>query len=248
LPRANFFQAVGGGSMGIFLRQSGASLRDVIDACLAERKNTLDRPALDLLARLARSSDAAKAFRRLNLKDRRQEAIFLTTCIEASLLARTFAPRIEKAKLMLVRMERLARAVVNLRTFVGELITEQNDPPVFDLLSVRILEPPANVVAMKYGLHLIADRIEANRRVANEDVLRLGATRKSQSRQAGENAAIGWLAEGVRLATGRPHLLAVADLAQVILKTEVSQDRVRNAARARQREWRQPLKKPARSK
>lgn len=216
-------------------------MRDAIDAYCAERKDTLDQRALNLLARLANSSDAAKAFERLKLKDRREEAKVLTTFIQAEDLARTFPQRITKAKMTLVRLERHGRAVAGLRTFVDELIAQQKNPPAFDLLSARILEPPANIVAMKRGLDHIADRIEAGRRVAKEDVLRLGATRKSQIKRAGQNAAIGWLGEGVRRTTGKPHLPVVADLAQVTIGAEVSVDRVRHAVRTRKREWRQPL-------
>jgi hypothetical protein len=93
------------------------------------------------------------------------------------------------------------------------------------------------ISAMKRGLFLIVDRIKIERRIAKETLLRLGATRKSQIDQAGPNAAAAWLANGVHRITGKPHLREVIDLLQVILETEFSEDRVKHAARKRNREW-----------
>ncbi len=180
-------------------RRAGApNLRDAIDTYRADLNGNLDQPARKLLNRLANNPDAAKAFERLKLKDRREAAKVLTTCLQAEDLGRTFSQRITKAKMALIRLERLGKSVTGLRKFVGELVAEHDNNPTFDLLTAKIFEPPANIAAMKQGLDLIADRIEAGRRVANEDVLRLGATRKSQIKQAKQNAAVGWLAEGVR--------------------------------------------------
>ena len=52
-------------------------------------------------------------------------------------------------------------------------------------------------------------------------------------KEAAENATIFFLALNVQHTTGKPHLSEVADLANVILETEVSQDRVRAAVRKR---------------
>jgi hypothetical protein len=92
---------------------------------------------------------------------------------------------------------------------------------------------------MKRGLYLIAGYASAERRIATETQGRLGATRKVHFKRAAENAAIGWLAAEVRRLTGRPHHIAVAQLAGIIVKAEISEDRVVNALRVRKREWRQ---------
>jgi hypothetical protein len=94
---------------------------------------------------------------------------------------------------------------------------------------------------MNHGLNLLTDRIEAEWRIAREDSLRFGATRKSNISKASQYAAIGWLAEGVHRITGRPHYREVCELAEVILGLAVSIDNARWCARQRKREWRLSL-------
>ena len=145
-------------------------LRDAINAY--RDTHSLDEAALGLLGRLKDSDDAARAFMKLQLSER-DETPILQTFIQADQLARTFLQQIEKAERTLEQAGRLDKSVTALRRFVDELIAELQAPPAFDLLSARILEPPANIEAMKRGLALIADRIGAGRRVAKEDLLRL---------------------------------------------------------------------------
>jgi hypothetical protein len=216
-----------------------AYLRDAVEVYRAEQIDRLDQVALELLARLAGNLDAANAFARLKLADRRKVASFLTTCIQADDLARTFTQRIDRAKETAARMLRLFTAVLELLAFVSELIDQQENQPPLDLLSSKRPEPTANISAMWHGLNLLAAHISTTRTWAREDVLRLGATRKSQIKKAGENAAIGWLAEGVRRLTGLAHFSAVRDLAEVIMEIEIDDlERVRRCARVRKREWR----------
>ena len=151
------------------------------------------------------------------MEDGGNVAVFLTTCIQAHDLARTFPQRITKAKKTWARMLRLFTPAVELTVPVTELIDEQENPPAFDLLSREPSAPPADIAAMWYGLNLIVADISGKGTAAKEDALWLGATRKSQIKQAGENAAIGWLSEGVRRVTGRAHFSAVRDLAEVIV-------------------------------
>jgi hypothetical protein len=218
-------------------------LHDAINAYCAN--HSLDEAARGLLDRLADGDDAATAFRRLQLRDQRDEMAILTTCIQADQLFRTFPRRIKKAEktLALAQVERLDRAVATLREFVEELVAKEKAPPEFDWLSAVI--PSDDTAAMKKGLYFIAQRIKQDRRVAKEELLRFGVTRKkgrSSSKialLAKQNAASGFLAEGVRRVTGKAHLGAVRKIAEVILDTEeLSEDRVRNAARLRDREWR----------
>lgn len=222
-------------------RASVGCLREAIDAYSAVQKDNLDARAHLLLDRLANSSEAAKAFERLKLKDRRAEAGILITCIDADDLACTFPQRIIKAEKTKKRMLRLLTPAFELCQFVAELIDEQQNPPALDLLSARIFEPASNISEMWHGLSLIIDHLSAKWRSAKEDVLRLGATQKWGIKLAGENAAIGWLAEGVRRVSGRPNYRVVRDLAEVILNIELADlDRVRRCARVRKREWRTP--------
>ena len=222
-------------------RVPASKLAGAIEAYRAEQQEKLDQWALKLLARLERSFDAAKAFERLKVVDRSNVAFFLTTCVEAHDLARTFPQRIIKAKKTSARMLSLFTSVVELSMYVAELIEEQENPPPFDLLSREIRTPPANISAMWHGLGLIAVHIGAKGTGANEEVLRLGATRKNQVKQAGENAAIGWLAEGVRRITGQAQFSAVHDLAEVVVDIEIDDlERVRRCARVRKSEWQKP--------
>lgn len=213
-----------------------------IDAYLAEEKDTLDDPARRLLARLASSPEARQAFERLKLEQRRDEAAILNTCIQADNLARTFGPRIKMANATAARMLRLWTSVAELTVFLAELFDEHEHPPQLDPLSVPSEESPTNIAIMQHGLALISGRIVAGWRTAKEDVLRLGATRKANIKQAGENAAIGWICEGIRRVTGRAHFSAVRELAQVTLRVELDDlDRIRRCANVRKREWRKSL-------
>jgi hypothetical protein len=54
---------------------------------------TMDKSARGLLDRLADSDDAARAFRRLQLRDQRDEMAILQTCIQADQLVRTLPIR-----------------------------------------------------------------------------------------------------------------------------------------------------------
>jgi len=132
-------------------------------------------------------------------------------------------------------------AVGLLRKFVDE-VAKRKEPSALDLLSARVHEPDSNIVAMKLGLLLIADRITAEQRKAEETKLRLGATRKTGTIDARRVAAVGWLGDAVHRITGQPHRPQVAKLANVILgRDAVTEDQVNHATRTRRREWRLPL-------
>jgi hypothetical protein len=226
-----------------------AQLRNAIGAYLAGQDH-LDEFAREVLSRLGSDLDAAKAFAKLKLKDESDERIILSTCIAADALARSFSKRIADVEETLSRMARFSEAVATLRTFVEQIASKRNDPLASEMLSFRIYDPPGSIEAMQRGLYLMAGRIEMSHRAAQEDALRFGATRntglaesrsiesESAETTARQNAAIGWLAEGVRRVTGKANLASVADLAQVILRTSLTEDRVRAAARTREREWR----------
>jgi hypothetical protein len=64
----------------------------------------------------------------------------------------------------------------------------------------------------------------------------LGVTRKSSTKTAAENAAIGWLAEMVIHNTGKPFARQVADLAEVAFDIgEITEDRVRELLKTRRK-------------
>ena len=64
----------------------------------------------------------------------------------------------------------------------------------------------------------------------------LGVTRKSSTKTAAENAAIGWLAQMVMHNTGKPFARQVADLAEVAFDIgEITEDRVRELLKSRRK-------------
>jgi hypothetical protein len=224
-------------------KKAAGRLKKIIAAYRGDRGDSLDRHACDLLQRLATDSDAANAFATFNVDDHSAK-IILSTCIDSDLLARTFRHRIAAEQGLLARLDRLDKAVAELRGFIDHTFGPPPDPRLerparsFDRLSAFIYLDPTDVNKMRTGVYLIADQIAARRRVALETLSRIGKTRKSNQKNAGVIAAIGWLAEGVRRCSGHPHLRAVADLAQVVFGRDISIDQVRNAVRTRQREWR----------
>ena len=212
-------------------------LKDALAAYRTAAGDHLDPKEMVVLKRLETDSRAATTFAKLKL-DGRTAANILTVCIEADELARTFNRRLKTEGTMLRKggqLDKLDKAVADLRSFIKEL-----DCSPSDRLSADVRYDPADTSAIKRGLYLLGNAIEARRKIANETVLRIGSTRKTvDGGKAAKTAAIGWIAEGVRRSCGRPHLKAAADLAEVTLGCEVTIDRLREAARTRQqRDWR----------
>jgi len=221
-------------------------LRQAVDAYRTEQQGRLNQAAVKLLARLADSRDASKAFARLKLTHTRPEVCLLSACIEADKVARTFHQRITKQKDVLGRAKRWQEALGVLRKFVAEVAASEamcEEVAGFDLWSLSIFEPPAKRAELVNALDLIAASIDWRRGIAEANIAHLGATRDAHIREAAENAAIWVLAAGVYDATrkaplpGRPHLSEVADFADVILRTKLPIDtnRVRHVLRKRRR-------------
>lgn len=221
-------------------KAKSSHLKDALAAYRAAAGNHLNREEVEVLDRLAADSRAACAFAKFNV-DGRAAGKILTVCIEADLLARTFNDRIKFEGKMLGenrkggRLDKLDKAVADLRSFINELDCE----PV-DRLAAFMRYDFADTAAMKRGLYLLADAITARRRIAEETRLRIGTTRKIRGKRAARIAAIGWIAEGVRrCCCGRPHQISAAALAEVTLGGEVTVDQLREAERTRRdRDWR----------
>jgi hypothetical protein len=209
-------------------------LHAAIAAYRAAAGDTLDKHGCAVLDRLACDDRASGAFDKFGADDRAAAGI-LSGCIEADLLVRTFNDRLDTERAALDRLAALDKAVDDLRTFIAELEVGPKDR-----LSGYITHDPADMAAMKRGLGTLCGAIAARRRLANETRLRIGATRKTQD-VAADTAAIGWIGEAVRRRCGQPYTEAAADLAEVVLRCEVSADRMREAERTRRkREWRSP--------
>jgi hypothetical protein len=185
-------------------------------------KELFSKGELELLARLAKNSDVVKAFERLTRSRCDYEYVYLSisrACVEAEQLTRTFPQQLREARQTILQMERLDEAVAELRRFVDEPPKQRHE----------------RFSAMSHGLDLIADRIEAKRWGAKDALAWIGATRKTQIKEAAELSAIWLLANQVHRATGRAYVAEVADLAGAILRSSVSLERVRHVMRSRRR-------------
>jgi len=240
----------------VISKQAGArSLRDAINTYQTEHERKLDKQALQLLFRLAKSTDASEAFKRLGPKSRQAEEALLAACIEADNLVRNFPRLVQKQKDALSRSKQWHKALAELRRFVAE-IAEEKEPlrlglANLDLWSLSAFEPPADNDALKHDLDLFARAIEWRRGIAQANLAHLGANRKAHTKNAAENAAIWVLAAGVydtartpplpvkrqEKEVADPNLNEIADLAQVILRTEILPDRVREVRRGRRKQY-----------
>lgn len=226
--------------MAMNSRRAGARrLRQAINAYRTEQQGKLNHQGLELLERLANSSDAAKAFERLKLKDG-HERKFLMLCILVEELARTFPARISTGRKMPARLKRLDEAISNLRLFLQEqmkqpflLIPKTGLLPMWGLHPIMVSPDDFDAVnAMMRGLHLIEDLIETRRRACKTVMSAWRATRKKHIENAPNIAAIRFLAEETRRLTGKPHKQELHELAPVILGADLSDESVTYALRA----------------
>jgi hypothetical protein len=219
-------------------RVAASRLRDAINVYCAEQKEKLDQRSHNLLERLVDSPDTAKAFERLKLKGPNEDLSILAACIKTDELAHTFRHRIVEEKEMLARMERLDNSVAELRRFVTEQSKRRSFVDGWRAVSeedgLRMVQCKLPELAeIERGLDLITSLIEGRRYIAKTTDSVIGTTRKKHETKAAGNAAIWHLAQWVCRVTGKPHQREVADLAQVIFRTAVSVERVRNAMRQR---------------
>jgi hypothetical protein len=214
-------------------------LKDALAAHRASAGDSLDPKVAAMLDRLAASKEAAQAFETILVGDSANANRLLRACLETEELARTFKRNKSNSELIAEggRLDRLDKAVKELRSFVEETCRESTDQ-----LEARIHYDREDIANINRGLHIVDDMIDVRRRVAKETMPRLGATRKlADGGKAGQTAAIGWLAASVRRISQQAHHGAVADLAQVILDSGVvTIDRVSKAELKQGREWRAP--------
>jgi len=206
--------------------------------CAAQPK--LGQREQALLARLEAAGPAQDAFALVPEPGR--AAALLSTILQAAELQADFGLHIARAKRDLGsrtrrgELERCEKALSALRTYLSELQTGS-----VGWIQAQTIESPESLVRISAGLTALEDLVGAQRRIAQETLKRLGATRKANGRQAATLAALGWLADGVKRLTDRPHRNHVAALARVVLRVRVSEDQIRAAERTRKREWRMPL-------
>jgi hypothetical protein len=219
-------------------------LREAIKAYRTEQNGKLVKWALELLDRLANSSEAAQAFEELKLRDG-CERNFLMLCILARELALAFPERVSTEQRMPATLRRLDDAISKLRLFVTDQMTRLSDclVPQTNLLPSwglrRTIDLPDGfgaVTRMMHGLDLIAEVIEKRRRLGVHIMAAWRATRKKQHKNAATIAAIRLLADGTRRITGKPHIKQLRTLAPVILdEVNLSDESVSYALRARKK-------------
>ncbi|MEA2911102.1 MAG: hypothetical protein QOJ15_3183 [Bradyrhizobium sp.] len=160
-------------------------------------------------------------------------ALILRACIEAEYLKRTFAVKITAARAMRGKLDGLAVALQDLRSFVEEIAAgpDRDDPIPYSIIVYE-----AEIAAVKQSFDKVDRWIAAIRGISNGTAPKLGATRKANQDRAAETAAIGWLASAVKGICGRPHFGHVSMLATAALKTAetVSIDRIRGALKTRE--------------
>lgn len=229
-------------------------LKEVIQAYRAGKGEKLQRPDHELLARLAKDTDAAQAFARLRLKDPASEAILLDACIAANHIHLNFRKLLEEQRNVLERVKRWEQAALVLQNFYAEMANPQHSPILdlagLDLWPTSLSSPPVTDNDLKRALDSIAKTIRWRRYVAEQNVANLGATRDRHTTEAAKNSAIWILSAGVynaarnRPLPGKPHIWEVVLLARTILQTDtITPDRVRLLNRRRLALWLQEFGK-----
>ena len=195
--------------------------------------------AKDVVGRLTKDRRAAEAFAILNLPSE-LAAIVVSDCIKAELNARTFMVRLARE----AAIQKLLRTADDGLKACAELLAQATGPR--DALQAFVTFNEGEPQALLRGLNDWKSFIDGRRRIAQETPGRVGATRKRTGKhlQAGQRAAIYWIADGVRRLAKRPHYDAVGMLAEVVLElpTSIDATQVRAVCRGRN-EWRIGRKK-----
>lgn len=186
------------------------------------------------LARIVSSKSALEALVEMQLTDAQLKKVMFSF-IQAANVSQKFKLILAREATMPRRLEKLGKAVTDLRTFVSEV----SDPPE-DSLSAWISIDAADKDKWLQALYEITSLIRTRGRIARETPRRIGATRKLSSKVAQENAGIGWLAASIKRICGRPYDRQTRRLAEVLFGIrEISEDRLRRALRNHtEHEWR----------
>ncbi len=212
----------------------GIQLRDAIAAYLTLEGDSVDNSTRTALKRWAKSSAARNAFADLRLNSN-QSVRVIAACLQSADIHRTFPRRVSNAKHFLQASEHLERCLLDLRKYVNQFSAVEQRSAV-DSLAAKV--PSTDMSVIRQGLFAIGERLRVECNIAREDLVRLGATRKSGSKDAPRSAALAWLAASILRIVGSPHYRLVADLGEVVLGGELTVEHVRRAARNAKRQWR----------
>jgi len=216
-------------------------VREVIEEYLAQYPDGLDRdgqlildpPMRRVLKRLAGDERARTAISAIT-KTAGEVWELADLCMDAERTMRTFHQVLTEEREMVERLHRHRQSVEDLREFIGQ-VSKHPDHPGVGWVAIGTTEEKRFHTA----LNRIAALIELRQETADIAIVDLGVTRKSAAKTAAETAAIGWLADFVASYFNKPFALQVAILAEVAFGIgEVSEDRVREARKARKRRYR----------
>jgi hypothetical protein len=171
---------------------------------------------------------------RCNYTVEQKAAELLTICIEADSISRAFQSEIAITETVLLRLGRLDHTISEMQRELGKLFAVVDKhfgtPP--HLQGLAMFKTPSDRATLDSALNLISRWVNHASSLADANIARLGATRKKRAEGAAENAAIWHLGAQVRTVVGEPHWDEVAEIANVILKTDqVTGNRVRHIVR-----------------
>lgn len=225
-----------------------ADIRKTVLDCLSTEP---DKYARQVLQRIAVSRDAQAALNAIS-KDEKQISWLIQHCISAETLMRKFSELLVAQGNTKERLQRHRKSVSDLRQFIKQATRWRETPMIMPLSETeterlerqqRIFKhseaPDAYEKTAGYyrdALNRIELLIEKRQELIEDTILLLGVTRKSKTKTAAENSAIGFLANRVANLMGKPHARHVAALAEAALGiSEVTEDRVREAAKMRRK-------------
>jgi hypothetical protein len=185
-----------------------ADIRKIISEYPAKATPPFAECGRRVLSNIAASQDAMAAIGRIAGDDKDLIAGVIDHCVIARGLMQKFHCLVVEKRATAEQLQRHRQSMQDLR----QLITDHD---AIDRVIKSIEKRQATVEASKHGL---------------------GVTRKSSTKTAAENAAIGWLAQMVMHNTGKPFARQVADLAEVAFDIgEVTEDRLREVLKMRRK-------------
>jgi hypothetical protein len=161
-----------------------------------------------VLSNIAASEEAMGAISRIAGDDKDLIEAVIRHCVIARGVMQEFPCLVMEKRVTAQQLQRHRQSVQDLRRLIG-------DQDAIDRVIKSIEKRQATVEASKHAI---------------------GVTRKSSTKTAAENGAIGWLARQVMHNTGKPFARQVADLAEVAFDIGgVTEDRVREVLKSRRK-------------
>jgi len=185
-----------------------ADIRKIISELPPEASVRFAECERRVLSNIAASEEAMAAIGHIAGDDKDLIVAVIRHCVIARVLMQEFPRLVLEKRATAEQLQRHRQSMQDLR----QLIIDQD---AIERVIKSIEKRQATVEASKHAL---------------------GATRKSSTKTAAENAAIGWLAQVVMHNTGKPFARQVADLAEVAFDIgEVTEDRVRELLKSRRK-------------